>query len=86
MPDSPRRPSSSRSTCSASTSFPVLREEFAKNRPADVPEAPTHEFLVERAKRGEAPVAGGREGSRAWQDAQERLEKLEAAAAAQGGN
>ncbi|TFD59138.1 LLM class flavin-dependent oxidoreductase [Cryobacterium suzukii] len=25
---------------------PVLRKEFAKNRPADVPEAPTHESLV----------------------------------------
>jgi putative FMN-dependent luciferase-like monooxygenase len=25
---------------------PVLRREFAKNRPADVPEAPTHESLV----------------------------------------
>jgi hypothetical protein len=24
---------------------PVLREEFAKNRPADVPDAPTHESL-----------------------------------------
>ena len=25
---------------------PVLRREFAKNRPADVPEAPTHQSLV----------------------------------------
>ena len=28
---------------------PVLRKEFAKNRPADVPEAPTHESLVAAA-------------------------------------
>ncbi|MFD5865798.1 LLM class flavin-dependent oxidoreductase [Agromyces sp. NPDC127015] len=34
---------------------PVLREEFAKNRPAEVPDAPTHASLV-RAKYGdEAP-------------------------------
>jgi hypothetical protein len=26
--------------------IPVLREEFAKNRPADVPDAPTHTSLV----------------------------------------
>lgn len=38
---------------------PVLREEFAKNRPANVPDAPTHEFLVERARAGKAPIAGG---------------------------
>ena len=62
--------------------LPVLREEFAKNRPADVPDAPTHDFLVERARRGEAPVPGGREGSRAWSDAQERKAKLDAASRA----
>ncbi|MEV0121148.1 5,10-methylene tetrahydromethanopterin reductase, partial [Streptomyces sp. NPDC050703] len=28
---------------------PVLREEFAKNRPADVPDAPTHTARVARA-------------------------------------
>jgi hypothetical protein len=28
---------------------PVLRKEFAKNRPADVPDAPTHESLVAAA-------------------------------------
>ena len=60
--------------------LPVLREEFKKNRPADVPSAPTHELLVERNRRGEAPVAGGREGSKAWEEAQERKAKLEAAA------
>ncbi|GAA0390443.1 oxidoreductase [Acrocarpospora corrugata] len=29
--------------------IPVLRREFAANRPADVPDGPTHEFLVARA-------------------------------------
>ncbi|NUS28259.1 MAG: 5,10-methylene tetrahydromethanopterin reductase, partial [Streptomyces sp.] len=29
---------------------PVLREEFAKGRPDDVPEAPTHASLVAAAK------------------------------------
>ena len=33
---------------------PVLRKEFAKNRPADVPEGPTHEALVIAA--GAAPA------------------------------
>jgi hypothetical protein len=32
---------------------PVLRREFAANRPADVPDAPTHASLV-RAKYGDA--------------------------------
>jgi len=40
---------------------PALRKEFAKDRPVDVPAGPTHELLVERAARGEAPVPGGRE-------------------------
>ena len=39
--------------------LPVLRKEFDALKPADVPEAPTHGFLVERARRGEAPVPGG---------------------------
>ncbi|WP_350347036.1 LLM class flavin-dependent oxidoreductase [Agromyces sp. G08B096] len=34
---------------------PVLRREFAKDRPADVPDAPTHANLVEAAYGGEAP-------------------------------
>jgi putative FMN-dependent luciferase-like monooxygenase len=34
---------------------PVLREEMAANRPANVPDAPTHESLV-RAKYGDAPA------------------------------
>lgn len=38
---------------------PVLREEFAKNRPANVPDAPTHQLMVERARAGKAPIAGG---------------------------
>ena len=34
---------------------PVLRREFAKNRPADVPDAPTHASLVAAKYGGEAP-------------------------------
>jgi putative FMN-dependent luciferase-like monooxygenase len=34
---------------------PVLRKELAKNRPADVPDAPTHAGLVAKAYNGEAP-------------------------------
>ncbi|MEW1981758.1 LLM class flavin-dependent oxidoreductase [Citricoccus sp. NPDC079358] len=61
--------------------LPVLRQEFAKLKPADVPEAPTHEFLVERARRGEAPVPGGKEGSPARKDAQERAAQAAASTA-----
>ena len=38
---------------------PVLREEFAKLKPAHVPEPPTHELLVERMKANQEPVPGG---------------------------
>ncbi|HEV7949984.1 MAG TPA: 5,10-methylene tetrahydromethanopterin reductase, partial [Glaciihabitans sp.] len=31
---------------------PVLRKEFAKNRPANVPDGPTHESLVAAARAG----------------------------------
>ena len=34
---------------------PVLRKELAKNRPADVPDAPTHAGLVRAAYGDEAP-------------------------------
>ena len=34
---------------------PVLRKELAKDRPADVPDAPTHASLVAAAYGGEAP-------------------------------
>ncbi|WP_082462217.1 LLM class flavin-dependent oxidoreductase [Agromyces sp. Leaf222] len=34
---------------------PVLRREFAKNRPAEVPDAPTHASLVAATYGGEAP-------------------------------
>ncbi|MDI3102418.1 5,10-methylene tetrahydromethanopterin reductase, partial [Streptomyces sp. AN-3] len=30
---------------------PVLREEFAKNRPAEVPDAPTHASLLAAARK-----------------------------------
>ncbi|WP_130178340.1 LLM class flavin-dependent oxidoreductase [Cryobacterium sp. SO1] len=36
---------------------PVLRKEFAKNRPADVPDGPTHESLVRAAEAAAAPPA-----------------------------
>ncbi|MFH8707004.1 5,10-methylene tetrahydromethanopterin reductase, partial [Streptomyces rubrogriseus] len=36
---------------------PVLREEFAKNRPANVPDAPTHASLL--ASRKDAPAEEG---------------------------
>jgi hypothetical protein len=36
---------------------PVLRKEFAKNRPADVPDAPTHESLVAAAKAADEVAA-----------------------------
>jgi len=52
--------------------LPTLRDEFTKNRPADVPPAPTHALLVERAQRGDAPIPGGKEGSPAWHEAQKR--------------
>lgn len=38
---------------------PVLREEFAKNRPTNIPDAPTHQLMVERARIGKTPIAGG---------------------------
>ncbi|MFF8526453.1 LLM class flavin-dependent oxidoreductase [Streptomyces werraensis] len=40
---------------------PVLRKEFAKNRPADVPEAPTHASLLGAARKG---AAADQEGAR----------------------
>ncbi|MBX0299984.1 LLM class flavin-dependent oxidoreductase [Cryobacterium sp. 1639] len=36
---------------------PVLRREFAKNRPADVPDGPTHESLRLAAERSSSPAA-----------------------------
>lgn len=50
--------------------LPVLRKEFAKGRLEDVPSAPTHEFLKARQAAGQAPIAGGGEGSQAFIDRQ----------------
>ena len=61
--------------------LPVLRKEFAALKPADVPEAPTHEFLVERHRRGEDPVPGGAEGSQAYADREKALAESEKQAA-----
>ncbi|MDR6939930.1 LLM class flavin-dependent oxidoreductase [Arcanobacterium hippocoleae] len=47
---------------------PVLRAEFAKNRPADVPDAPTHEWLKARKAAGNEPVPGGKADSQAAKD------------------
>jgi hypothetical protein len=41
---------------------PVLRKELAKNRPAEVPDAPTHESLV-RAKYGDDEARQPRPGA-----------------------
>ena len=39
---------------------PVLRKELAKNRPAEVPDAPTHASRVAlRPREAQLPVAGG---------------------------
>ncbi len=39
---------------------PVLRKEFARNRPADVPEAPTHASLLGAARKGATAQEGAR--------------------------
>jgi hypothetical protein len=39
---------------------PVLRKELAKNRPAEVPDAPTHAARVALAAAGALPVPGGK--------------------------
>ena len=45
---------------------PVLRREFAKGRPADVPDAPTHaSLLAAREAKPEAEPEAGREAERA---------------------
>ncbi|WP_146340637.1 CE1758 family FMN-dependent luciferase-like monooxygenase [Nesterenkonia sp. NBAIMH1] len=48
---------------------PVLRREFAKQRPASTPPAPTHQGLVERRRAGLEPVPGGRASSSASEHA-----------------
>lgn len=54
--------------------LPALRKEFAKGRPDDVPSAPTHEFLKERQAAGNATVAGGGVGSKAYEERQKAQE------------
>lgn len=65
--------------------LPVLRKEFDALKPDDVPAAPTHEFLVARARRGEAPVPGGKEGSPAQLDRAAAAEQRATADATKGG-
>ncbi|GAA4284863.1 LLM class flavin-dependent oxidoreductase [Brevibacterium daeguense] len=57
---------------------PVIRKEMDAQRPADVPDAPTHEWLVARHRAGQDPVAGGTEDSKAYQDRTERAVREEA--------
>lgn len=52
--------------------LPVLRKEFDARRAPGIPDAPTHQWLVQRHKAGKDPVAGGAEGSQAWTDRQEQ--------------
>lgn len=55
--------------------LPALREGFAQGRPADVPAAPTHEFLKARQEAGNAPIPGGGEESPAYADRQKAQEQ-----------
>lgn len=48
--------------------LPVLRRGFDAVKPADVPDAPTHEWLVARHRSGNDPVPGGTAGSQARTD------------------
>jgi hypothetical protein len=62
---------------------PTLRKEFAANRPADIPEAPTHEWLVARHQAGKDPVPGGAPGTRAHADRLAAQEEAQRKAASQ---
>ncbi|MGW9826861.1 putative FMN-dependent luciferase-like monooxygenase [Brevibacterium pityocampae] len=64
--------------------LPVLRKEMDVLRSADVPDAPTHEWLVERHRAGLDPVAGGSPESRAFQDRTARAERESAESASTG--
>ena len=64
--------------------LPVLRREMDAARPADVPDAPTHEWLVERHRAGEDPVAGGGPESQAYRDRAARTERETESATAGG--
>jgi putative FMN-dependent luciferase-like monooxygenase len=46
---------------------PVLREEFAKGRPDEVPAAPTHQSLVQAAREAEQPAAPEPQTSEGWE-------------------
>src|SRR5699024_2162225 len=59
--------------------IPVLRKEFAKDRPADVPDAPNHESLVIRRREGRDPIPGGGPDSRAFADRQAAAAEKEGA-------
>src|SRR5699024_7654445 len=50
--------------------IPVRRREFAKDRPADVPDAPNRQSLVIRHREGRDPIPGGGPESRAFADRQ----------------
>ena len=59
--------------------IPVLRKEFAKDRPADVPDAPNHQSLVIRHREGRDPIPGGGPESRAFADRQAAAAEKEGA-------
>ena len=48
---------------------PVIRREMDAARPADVPDSPTHDWLVARHRAGNDPVPGGRQNTTAEEDA-----------------
>lgn len=48
---------------------PVIRREMDAARPADVPDSPTHDWLVARHRAGNDPVPGGRQSATAEEDA-----------------
>ena len=64
--------------------LPVLRREMDAARPADVPDAPTHEWLVERHRVLARPVAGGGPESQAYRDRAARAERETESATAGG--
>ncbi len=55
--------------------LPTLRKELAAQHSPDVPDAPTHDWLVARHAAGKDPIPGGGQGSQAYADRQYRAEQ-----------
>ena len=49
---------------------PALKKEYDSRRPSDVPDAPTHEWLVQRHREGRDPIPGGGSESQAAKERQ----------------